>query len=183
MSPRRSASEVRSCERGLSADERVTPHKQIAQRPQPESILPTPSAMFDGIVNHVAALAQCSQIALVIVGWIVVEVSASEENAGRVCLQDQRANRSDRAAAVAPLQRVFIPPHAIAEMFYVMPMRPTAMVALSFGARKANPVRQLQPVDRVEPAMFGADRHRDDLNHGLRKGKRRVPAGKRIESR
>jgi len=46
-----------------------------------------------------------------------------------------------------------------------------ASLALGTGAIEPNHVRQLPPIDRVEPAVLGSDRHDDSMSH--RAGKRK----------
>lgn len=58
-----------------------------------------------------------------------------------------------------------IEPSPIAEMIDMSPMRARTALATAFGSSKADRGRQLTPVDRVEPAVFGTDWHRPRMNH------------------
>src|SRR3546814_8273417 len=53
-------------------------------------------------------------------------------------------------------------------------MRAMAMLAPPIGAAEANGSRQLGPVDRVKPAMFGHDRHDDSMSQRERERKQKI---------
>lgn len=117
--------------------------------------------MFDRIVDHVAALAERREIILCAVRRIVIEMGAGQHDP---CRADERedvvAGGSNPASpAIAPDTTARIPPPPVAQMYDDLPMRSVAMVAAPLGAREAHELRQFAPVDRIEPAMFGADRH------------------------
>jgi hypothetical protein len=44
---------------------------------------PTPALMFLSVMQHMAALAQCSEVTVAIVGRIVIDVRAGQKHAGR----------------------------------------------------------------------------------------------------
>ena len=47
----------------------------------------------------------------------------------------------------------------------VLPVRAAAMLAAALGAGEADDMRELAPVDGVEPAVLGSDRHKQSLIH------------------
>ena len=63
---------------------------------------------------------------------------------------------------IAPDPAVIVPPHAVAEVADATPMRTPAALAPALGAAEPDEARQLAPVDRIKPAVFGGDRHEDD---------------------
>jgi len=133
--------------------------------------------MLRSIVEHVAALAQSGEIAGGIVAGIVVEMRAGEHDiSGAHAGERHRAasHRDAAAVAVAPAGRGAVPPATVAEMRDMAAMRPAAALAARAGAYEADGTRHLRPVDRVEPAVFGADRHRDSMNHRRVAAKRYV---------
>ena len=164
--------------------------KQISHCAGAKRLEPTTLAMFTGIVAHVAALAQCGEITRAVVAWVVVQMRTGEHHA-RDAQHRRRANpRKARLRArqlgwicecthrppapIAPARGLFIPPHAVAEMQHVAPMRTSAMLAPPFRTREADERGQLSPIDRVQPAMFTRDRHGDSMSRGQAGRKRKV---------
>ena len=77
-------------------------------------------------------------------------------------------------AIVTPASTLLIIPAAIPEMLHICTMRSAAMLAAPFGALKPDKCGQLAPVDRIEPAMFRADRHEAILSQSARERKQKI---------
>jgi len=60
---------------------------------------------------------------------------------------------------------LLIEPATVAEVYDVTAMWASALLTAPFGTLKTDHFRELMPVDRIEPALFGADRHGGILNH------------------
>ena len=132
--------------------------------------------MFGRVVEHMAALAQGREVCRHVVPRIVIEMCAGEDDIGGADANQLEAiaDRDPSTSLGTPAARFGVPPAAIAEMCNETPMRPRAMFAARPGPTKADRVRQLRPVDRIEPAVFGADRHRDSMSHRRFEGKRNL---------
>jgi len=147
---------------------------QIPQRSQPEGIPPALPAMLGRIVDHVAALAERLQVRRRAVARVMIEVRASQDDVGhpdpRQC--EAALHRNPLALVRSPAQRISVPPSSIAEMCDPTKVRPTALLAAPAGTLEPDCARQLLPVDRVEPAIFGSDRHRISMSHATGLGKR-----------
>ena len=139
--------------------------------------------MFDRIVKHMATLAECREIALATVGRIMIEVRAGQNHSRRphgpqnvvpdhICAA---------AAAVSPAMLHRIPPAPVTEVANKLTVGPRAMVATSLGSGEPNEPRQLEPVDRIKPAMFGTDGHRVPiLSHLPQEQKQKLRADRSI---
>jgi len=123
--------------------------------------------MLRRIVDHVAALAKRGQVAGRIVRWIMVEVRARDVNPCHA--HDRRHPVTGRAhppsPPVAPMAAIGIPPSTVAEMEHPPTVWTPAMLASPLSAAEPDELRQLGPVDWIEPTMFRHDRHRPILNH------------------
>ena len=141
--------------------------QQIAQGATSIGVEPASSPMLGRIVDHVAALAQCGQVARCIVGRIVVEMRARDIDPGHT--HDRRhplVGRTDPTPPpVAPVPAIGVPPPPVAQMEHPPTVRTPAMLASPVGTTKADQLRQLGPVDRIKPTMFRHDRHWPILNH------------------
>ena len=132
--------------------------------------------MLAPVVGEMAALAQSREIAGMVVAGIVIEVGAGETYPGdrQGCLAGDldeahlveqrrrwwgREARQTPPATVAPHSAVGIEPAPVAQVNDVAAMRSAAVLAPSLGAPEPDCRRQLAPIDRVEPAHGGADRH------------------------
>lgn len=83
--------------------------------------------------------------------------------------------RADAASSpIAPVPAIGIPPSTVTEMDNVPAMRTLAMFAAPLGTAEPDQPRQLGPVDRVEPAMFGHDRHDDSMSQPSRERKQKI---------
>lgn len=130
-------------------------------------------------MDHVATLAERGEVARPVVARIVVEMRAGEHDARdeqpRRRLEPgehelfalDRVGMPERAdtppPAIAPDAAIVIPPPAVAEVPDRAPMRTGAMLAAAPGAAEPDEARQLAPVDRVQPAVLGRDRHEGDF--------------------
>src|SRR5436305_915879 len=90
----------------------------------------------------------------------MIEVGAGEDDIGCLDSSQRKPLPLDPPAGVRPpAPRIGVPPPTISEMGDTALVRPCAALAPASGATEANPVRYLRPVDRIEPAVLGADRH------------------------
>ena len=131
-------------------------------------------------MGEMAALAQCREIARVIVTRVLIKVRCSQHDksaspGGRrkpgqqqlIAYQQGRGGHTPEpsSARVAPVPEALIPPAPIVTNYDALAMRTTALLAVSAGTLKTYALRQLAPVDRVVPALAWADRHDDSMNH------------------
>ena len=70
-----------------------------------------------------------------------------------------RQARQTTSAIVAPDAGIVVEPAAVAEVNDVASVRPATAFAASFGTVEPDHGGQLAPVDRIEPAHGGTDRH------------------------
>jgi len=66
-----------------SAEFRIGPEEQVAQRLAHPVGEPAPAAMFVAVMQHVAALAEGLEVATAVIAGVVVEVGGSQEHFGR----------------------------------------------------------------------------------------------------
>jgi hypothetical protein len=148
---------------------------QIAQRPVAKAIPPALPAMFGCVVQHVAPLTQCREVRRRVVAGIVIQMCAGQHDPRHPHLRQRDAQRRDPAALRrSPASPFAVPPAPVAQMRHPLQMR--TATALAATARAVEPDRrgQLRPVDRIEPAVFGTDRHDDSMSRPNRKGKRKA---------
>ena len=148
---------------------------QVADGAQAEHVPPALPAMFGRVVAHVAALAERGEVARQIVPRIMVEVRACQDDIGGPDRGEFEAI-ADRHASPAvgpPASGSRIPPAPVAEMRDEPKMRPRAAFTSRTGPVEPDRIGQLLPVERIEPAVLGADRHDDSMSQsGLeQKGK------------
>ena len=139
---------------------------QVADRAQAKQVPPALPSMLRRVVNHMATLTKRSEIARQAVARIVVEMRAGQHDIGRPHRRKGEAalDRDPFATAGAPAGGIGIPPATVAEMGNPAHMRSGAMLAACAGSVEPDYVRQLRPVDRVQPAVFGSDRHPDSMS-------------------
>ena len=132
--------------------------------------------MFGRIVEHMATLAQCGEIARQVVARIVIEMCAGEHDIGRTDAEHVQpfANRDPSPTVRTPIAGNGIPPSPVAKMRDEAQMRPRASLATRTGTIESDRVRQLLPIDRVKPAVLGADRHHDYMSQCGHKQKRNL---------
>ena len=145
---------------------------QVTQCAQAKDVPPSLPAVFSRIVEHMAALAQCGEIARQVVARIMVEMCAGEHDIGRTDAEHVQpfANRDPSTTVRTPIAGIGIPPSPVAKMRDEAQMRPRTSLAARTGTIETDRIRQLLPIDRVKPAVLGADRHDDSMSH--RTGKR-----------
>jgi hypothetical protein len=141
----------------------IRPTEQVTHSP-PRSVghCPPPQMLL-AVVEHVAALAECLEIAGTIVGRVVVEVGRGQQHSRLP--QPARAPVRCRqiaelsAPTIAPGALSLIPPAPVTQVADHLAMRAPALLASGVRPLEANDGRELAPVDRVEPAELRADRH------------------------
>lgn len=147
---------------------------QVAQRPVAEAIPPALPAMLGRVVQHVAPLAQRREVRGRVITRIVIEMRAGQHDPRHPHLRQRNPQRRDPATlGRSPASPLAIPPTPVAQMRHALQMRTTAALATTTRAVKADRCGQLRPVDRIEPAVFGTDRHDDSMSRPNRKGKRK----------
>ena len=119
-------------------------------------------------MQHVAALAECAEIARSIVAGVVVEVRCRQKDLGEeqaFIVSDRLGEARERpAAATSPEFGAGIPPAAVAEVPHHMSVWAAALLASPLCALETDRGRDLRPVDRVKPAMLRSDGHAGSLN-------------------
>ena len=124
--------------------------------------------MLRPVVDHVAALAEGREVGVGIVRRVVVPVGCGQHHPGSAGTAEDVSLRSDPdppAPPVAPPAGVSVPPAAVAEVVDYLPMRPPAALAAASSPAEPDQRRELRPVDGVEEAVLGPDRHRSALCH------------------
>jgi len=149
---------------------------QVPDRAQPKPAPPALPAMFGRVVEHVAALAQRGEVGGIVVAGIVVEMRAGQHNKGRAHRRQpaRAANRDAPPPIGPPASRLAIPPAPVAQMRDPPAMRPCAPLASAPRAAEPDRAGKLRPVDRIKPAVFGADRHPDSMSQAIPEQKRNV---------
>ncbi len=72
---------------------------------------------------------------------------------------------------VTPALAGIVPPQPVGSDDHPLPVRPSAVLAAAAGAIETDDLRQLTPVDRVEPALVTANRHADSMSYLAREQK------------
>jgi len=147
---------------------------EIADCTEPKDIPPPLPAMLGCIVDHVAALTERLEVRRRAIARIMIEVRAGEDDIGHPdrCQHEPGLHRNTPAPIRPPAADIGIPPASVAEMDDAAQMRPAAPLALGTGAIEPDRLRQLQPIDRVKPAVLGADRHDDSMSQSRPERKR-----------
>jgi len=149
--------------------------EQVTEGAEAEHLAPPSPSVFLRVVEHVAALAECREVAGPVVAWVVVQMRAGQDHArdrktwgrgdaGEVGLDFLESLRwrqlaDPSALAIAPSAPLCIPPGTVAQVRDVLPVRSAAALAAPLSAREADEVRELAPVDGIEPAVLRRDRH------------------------
>lgn len=160
----------------------VSTGKQVAERATAKGIPPAAPTMLGRVVDHVAALAKRGEVSptRTTEGRIVVEVGGCKIDGfarHANCLERHEPGLPPElaSATVAPGPNLRVPPHAVdAELGDEEAMGAAASLAPTLCARETDDLADLGPVDRVEPAMFRADRHRRILSHPAQERKEKV---------
>lgn len=154
--------------KALSRESRI--FVQVAKRAQAKDVPPSLPAMLGRIVEHVAALAQCGEIARHVVPRIVIEMCTGQHHIGRTNGRHVEPspplppNCNPSATVRTPIPGIGIPPSPVTEMCDEAEMGSRAPFTARAGTIEADRVRQLLPIDWVEPAVLGADRHHDSMS-------------------
>ena len=143
-------------------------------------------AMRCPVMGEVAALAECCEVSGSVVAGVLVEMGGGEDDIGRrqgqrckACqsrLQSNKAGREGQcpratATVVTPALAGHVPPQSVGSDDHPFSVRSPATLAAAAGAIEADHLRQLAPVDRVEPALVRADRRKDSMSHWAREQK------------
>ena len=142
--------------------ERVGAEEQVAKGSAPQVGEPPPPQMLRPVVQQVAALAPCGQIPVAVQAGVVRPMAGRQDRQRQPGLgQGREPGRAPKrpTPAGAPLPGLGIVPRSLVQADDHLPVRPPAGLAAPAGPAEADRVRELRPVDRVEVAVFGADRH------------------------
>ena len=118
--------------------------------------------MCRAIVVHVTTLAEGCEIAVGIVGGVVIAVGGRKDNLRRTHEAEilDRWHRSEWSSSpVTPCTDAGIPPASVAEMVDRLAMWPATPLTGPASPAKADRGRELRPVDGVEEAVLPPDRH------------------------
>ena len=128
--------------------------EQVAHRLAPEQREPAAAAVLRPVVEHVPALTERGEVAVRVVGGVVVPVCRRQHHAGRTDLTEQvdaaGPPTETTARAIAPSARLRIPPAAIAQADDTLEVRLATALTAPARAAEADHGRELGPVDRVE---------------------------------
>lgn len=137
--------------------------EQIADCSSAQIGQPATAQMLGPIVLEVAALAPGGEIRIAVATGVVLTM------AGRQYWHRQsRARQIGRAPHRPPSVRppgagLRIVPAPVVEADDDVPVRPTALLAAAARSFEADHRRELRPVERIEEAEFGADRHEPSI--------------------
>jgi len=139
----------------------VEAEEQIAQGAPAQDGDPKAVAVFGPVMRQVTAPAQGDEVAPPVVGRIVVAVTGSKHDTACPVLRVLDNVRPGRrlAGAVDPDARRGIVPAAVRQAPHSFAVRALALLAMSSGPPEADLAAELNPVNRVEPAHLGSDRH------------------------
>ena len=118
--------------------------------------------MLRPIVDHVAALAESREVGVRVVGRVVVAMGGCKDDVGPTSTAediDARPDPDPAPPSIAPTAGLSIPPAAVAEVVDHLPVRSPAALTPALRPAEADRHRRLTPVDRVEEAVLGPDRH------------------------
>lgn len=142
--------------------DRVGSKEQVAQRP-PTQVGQSPAPQVLGsVVDQMAALAPGCEIPVAIEAGVVLAVTGRQDwhcQSGPRQRLEPGFTAQAPSPAGAPMPGLSVEPGAVGKTDDHLPMRAPAGFAASAGAAEADHRRELWPVDRVEVAVFGADRH------------------------
>ena len=126
--------------------------------------------MLRPVVDHVAALAEGCEVGVCVVGRVVIAMGGCQDDMGLASAAediDARPDPDPAPPSIAPTAGLSVPPTPIAEVVDHLPVRSPTALAAALRPTKADRHRQLAPVDRVEEAVLGPDRHGAGLCHQL----------------
>lgn len=160
----------------------VRPKEQVAQSATAQVGQPAAAQMFGPVVQQVASLAPCREIAVGVQAGVVRPMAGRQDRQGQPRraqigavahrlaasrapetvsrVEDSRQQLPHRPAAIIAPQAVLrIVPCASIDAGDDAAVRTAARLAAARCTAEADRGRKLRPVDRVEVAVFGADRH------------------------
>ena len=144
--------------------------EQVPQRSPPEQRPPAPTAVLRPVVLQVAALVPRCEVPARVVGRVVVPMRRRQDDSGgaQADRQVRERRRSSKAPArpVAPGADLGVPPPPVPEMVDQAPMRPAATLTGAASAPEPDLARELRPVEGIEVAVLGPDRHSATLKVG-----------------
>ena len=122
------------------------------------------------VVQHMASLAQCTQIGEAVVRGIVVQMGTCQQHTGLAKAEQSRAIGycGRPTTALPPMPGLSIKPTSVGQALDHPPMRTTALLAVSTGTGEADPAANLDPIDGIVPAQGRADGHGPRLVHRTR---------------
>ena len=124
--------------------------------------------MLRPVVDHVAALAEGREVGVRVVRGVVIPMGSSEDDPGSTGASEDVSPRSDPDPAsppIAPPTSLSVPPAAISKVVDHPPVWPPAPLAAASRPPEPDHGRELRPVDGVEEALLGPDRHKGALCH------------------
>ena len=176
---------------------KVRQRAHLCSKP-PSRIPAAPGKVVRAVVLQMAGLAEGREVAGGVVRGVVVEMAAGQHDAraagpiralearpeGELEMQrrqivgrEQEALGHRSALSAAPVAEFLVPPEPApsgdslsAQVPDHRPMRPAAPLAASPGAIEPNGVRQLRPVDRIEPTLGRPDGHGRELAQAADEG-------------
>ena len=116
------------------------------------------------VVDHVAALAEGREIGVGVVRGVVITMGRRQHHPRPTDPTEDVSFCTDPDPAfppIAPPTGIRVPPATIAQMVDHPPVWPPAALAATFRPPEPDYGRELRPVDRVEEAVLGPDRHAD----------------------
>jgi hypothetical protein len=142
--------------------------EQIAYRLPAKQRPPSTPLVLRPVVDHVAALAEGGEVGVRVVRGVVIPMGCGQNDPGPASVAEDvyLCRDPDPAApAVAPAARIRVPPAPITEVVDHSPVRPPAALTAASRPPEADHSRELRPVDGVEEAVLGPDRHGGALCH------------------
>ena len=147
--------------------------EKVSYRQAGPPVEPSLPQMVPPIVVEVTFLAKALEVAGSIVAGVVVEMGGRQNRFGRSDAVKERGRlgaSQHPPSPAAPRPRFRVPPSPIAEVDHPAAMRAPALLTPPFRPAKPDGGGDLRPVNRVEPAILSADRHRRILNPPSRIG-------------
>ena len=144
----------------------IGPAEQVAERLPSEQCPPASPLMLWPVVDHVAPLAEGREVGVRVVRGVVIPVGSGQNDPGLPDAAEDVGlcrNPDPPAPPVAPSAGIRVPPAAIAKVVDHPPVRSPAALTAAFRPAETDHGRELGPVDRVEEAMLGPDRHETAL--------------------
>jgi hypothetical protein len=125
--------------------------------------------MLQPVVDHMAALAEGSEVGVSVVRGVVIAMGSGKNDPRSSSLTedvDPCCDPDPSPPAVTPASDICVPPAAIAEVVDHPPVRPSAALTAASRSPEPDRDRELRPVDGVEEAVLGPDRHALSIRSG-----------------